>query len=417
MATVPQSFASIYLQDIIQLTKRGLVDRCLGVSRRFNRMLSTTSEAHLPRRRLELDIQTVCLPFRRFYPRTIGRKIYINSYVFQANFGAELFLTPPQYPEDRAQPTSGVRRATWNNLAAINECPCREDFTEASRHLIGQVITRDAVPTAWISIRLYTPINSFEKGRTLKAVFTARNTLTEPGALGLLHLLYHLSADAGSCLETAYFDSNSQVSPNYLRLNEELGSSLGGQDNGGHTLMLPQLRCKRLLCDEKDHDEHGLPKPHSLFSHCQAIRAALPSLANLQLLLRGIASPNSFTSNSGHCVVRKLEFDGKHMGFGVPLRSGLHSEAIDTIIRFFQQEEVRFESCIPHVVFPTMSITHDTWPSLCPRMGAISQMTEVQEHCFINELSGEKFHVRLVIEAAYRGLHIREFHLLFNCIV
>lgn len=57
MAASPSKLTVVYLQDVIQLSGRDLFDRCRCVSNRFNRMLNTTAEAHLPRRRFDVYIQ------------------------------------------------------------------------------------------------------------------------------------------------------------------------------------------------------------------------------------------------------------------------------------------------------------------------------------------------------------------------
>src|SRR5687768_14210450 len=88
-----------------------------------------------------------------------------------------------------------LRGGDWHQLTALNECPCLKEFKEASRHLIGQRITLDAEPYATIRIRL---IFSSGPNERFKVAFTARNALTEPAALALLHLLHHLSAETGN---------------------------------------------------------------------------------------------------------------------------------------------------------------------------------------------------------------------------
>lgn len=59
MGTSPPRLQTVYLQDLFQFCKRDMIDRCHGVSRRFNHVFITTAEAHLPKRRFEMLIQTV----------------------------------------------------------------------------------------------------------------------------------------------------------------------------------------------------------------------------------------------------------------------------------------------------------------------------------------------------------------------
>jgi hypothetical protein len=116
-------------------------------------------------------------------------------------------------------------------------------------------------------------------------------------------------------------------------------------------------------------------------------------------------------------MVRRLEYTGyKDSGYVI---DGLSSRDIDAIIRHFQQEvtgTVCFGSCISHVVFPTANIGLSEWPALCPREAGVlvkdERLRKAREYRFTNELSSEKFRVRLY--ATYLARVINEFHLLFN---
>lgn len=315
-------------------------------------------------------------------------------------------------------------RFYWKQLTALNECPCRGDFNEASHRLLGQSLTVDAQPNDWISIRLAFATGSTSSGgEKFKAIFIARNGLTETTALGFLHLLHHMSAEAGSCLESMDLNPSSYAKPNCLRLNLKLGVGLEEKvlENGGDQVhKFPQLRCKKVICGSAVCDGRGHSILSRLFSRCHTVAGLqLPSFGNLQLLLRGIASHNStMGANNRQCVVRRIEFNYVHTGFCAPGRGMvvLSPGAIDSIIKHFQQQAVIFESCIPHVVFPTAIIPHEEWPSMCPLPESVPRLMvrEAREHCYTNELSGEQFRVRLIIEGWYAGACIREFHLLFH---
>lgn len=75
------------------------------------------------------------------------------------------------------------------------------------------------------------------------AMFTARNELTEIAGRRFLHLIYHLSADAGSCLESANvypYGFQPIYPPN---LNRMLG-----MDNAVQGFTWPRLCCRAFNC-------------------------------------------------------------------------------------------------------------------------------------------------------------------------
>lgn len=402
MLATPNGISRAYLQDLFQLCKRDLVDRCHGVSRRFCHVLRSTAEAHLPRRRFEMHVYSVVSP--HFVER-------IRSIVFHKH--SLRFQTDGRTPKDVPEGSVLYLNGDWSMLAALNECPCREDCEVASRRLIGQCITQDAQRNDWIRIQLTCSESTcLPGGGHFKAIFTARNLLTEPTALSLLHLLHHLSAEAGSCLESLNYYSSGHASPNNsLDLNLELGGKL--EDTAS---TWPRLRCKRLRTFNSSY-ERVLSNLPLLFSHCHSLDGfASPSSSNLRLLLSTLSSNSSASNGCGNsgCVVRSLKFNEPGYGTMQP-----NSGEIDSIIEYFRQEKVCFEECTPHVIIPMskMHHLHAQWPSLCPRMGGAvlsdSWSREVREYCLANEISGERFRVRLVIENCYGIYSITGLHLLF----
>lgn len=228
---------SIYLQDVFQFTRRDLVDRCHGVSRRFDRVLDITADAHLPRRRFEMLIHSVVSAGECIEYGHRARSLYQS--VFQ-RFNA----LSKTFPEGCVLYSSEKEGFKWNKLTALNECPCREDFKEASCHLVGQRITLNAVPNEWIRFRLVFSNGITSAGRVyFEASFTTRNSLNDCSALAFLHLMYHLSPEAGSCLE--FVDSADRYATrNRLRLNMELGVA----ENGVQAFKWTQLCCRNLRC-------------------------------------------------------------------------------------------------------------------------------------------------------------------------
>lgn len=252
-------------------------------------------------------------------------------------------------------------------------------------------------------------------------MFAAKNALTGPTALSLLHLLHHLRAEAGCCLEKVDSEKDAHLIWSYsgrhirrLDLNFELAPTGCGHQLTGTTASQgqPRLLCRRLNCDKNTQILASLPR---LFSHCHSLHGIiLPRPIDLRNLLDSIAN-GCVSTDIDRCVVRRLEFHKSDA-------SGLSSREIDFIVRHFQQREASFKSCMSQVVFPARDIPLTEWPSLClpayndpaPAVPC-SHMQAVREFCFINELSGEEFRVELVVEAGWYGsLSITEFRLYFN---
>lgn len=297
--------------------------------------------------------------------------------------------------------------------AIFNECPCKDDFEEASRHLVGQRITMDADPSDWIRIQLVynrtfpTNIRTFPRFVQFKAVFDTKNALTESSAHAFLHLIYHLSAEAGSCLESISSDRLRHLGS--LSLNLELGLE---SSNKAQAFKWPRLCCRELHCNTFNDQQIFASLPR-LFSYCYALYGpALSSPINLQQHIRAIAENNysHVASGRGRCGLRRLEFKHTH-------DFGLTSEDVDSLIRHFQQEAVDFESCIAHVFLPTWNITQANWPSTCPRESANIRkeiLREMWDYCFVNEISKRKFQVRLVLNLLFKPPRVVGIHLLHN---
>lgn len=129
-----------------------------------------------------------------------------------------------------------------------------------------------------------------------------------------------------------------------------------------------------------------------------------------EVTTRLLAEITDISGREGH--VKKLEFFFLH-----------NSDEVDLTVRYFQRERVNLELCLPHIAFSTLvSIPLEEWPSSIPprEEGLVVPYNGHwiggrYEYTFVNEPSGRKFRVQLVIcsSGIMQSEVIDEFHLLF----
>lgn len=215
----------------------------------------------------------------------------------------------------------------------------------------------------------------------LLVIFTARNELTEDTALGFIHLLRHLSAEAGAALLSV--KQNSDIDWEGLARRP---SSPGMDGSVGCTF--PRLRCQVLDIGrgELAHITQIFRHVGRLFSHCQQIRAGVyETLGESDIEMALEASSTEMTV--GELELRQCALAESPAG-----------RIIDHTVGYLRHKAVGLER-FPRRV-RVLLIDDSSWPGTCPREEGVmvpSGNGEVRAYSFGNEPSGGEKEFRLQI--------------------
>lgn len=295
------------------------------------------------------------------------------------------------------------QHCNWGEMTALNECPCREELRAAAHSLVGQCIA-DAGRESLIRIRLATLPRCPGEGRPV-AIFKARNELTELAALGLLHLLRHLSEERALRFnpdDPDPFPGNEDY--RIVNFNWDLVGSDGLLNTSAYKF--PRIRCGEAYFYTSLSSEQLLPRFARVFYPCHSLHAlTLPAMEHLPILLRAIESGRS------HGFKRGLSF------YNGPNR--LTNHAINSLIEYFRYEAPTLTRCTQHILLPTAETISDVWPSIYTDIRAgesdgielrhFRRLAQGRDYIITNRPSGEKVIMRLISGSNDLHLSFNEF--------
>lgn len=285
----------------------------------------------------------------------------------------------------------------WHEYTPANSCPCLEELREASRQLIGECIVREVGPgeDCYIRINFTSTTYSSNVGDDYferSMAFMAQPVLTEATALGLLHLLRHLSSQAG-CVITDLNPNDSYRDYDRVNLNWDLAQPLEGLewDRDGHRF--PRLHCGELnyCCMKLEED---FPRQAArLFSKIHTIRELrlpIEEPSQIPTLIQAIES------GGGILGLKRMEFECSPNDISL---TRLNADGVNATINYFlNAETVDRNSCIAHVTLPAR-ISPNEWPSSCPRESGVRTKSrhgkETWKYLFNNKHSDKEFCVKL----------------------
>ena len=227
-----------------------------------------------------------------------------------------------------------------------------------------------------------------QDGTTDIYMYLAQNQLTEVTALGLLHLLRHLSDTVLVHVEMEVYLNWDLLQPDRLVFDD------------GSPSQFPRLKCLKLSLEEGMSAEL-IPNINRLFSHCSTVNLKGGLLPRLLDKLTAVSS--------GPGGVAMLEF----------YDSQLTAEEIDSVVHYFQKRELpNLHLLVPRIAFFVEDIPLEDWPSSClpKETGETMSVCKCTKHqwsaySFINGPSKKEFHVHLL--GRRDAEKIEEFHLLF----
>ena len=181
---------TIYLRDVLQFNRLVYTKSYRRVSARFNDIIRSTPAKLLPRYRLAmLEFNRVVSSQTKWLPLSVA--------VWIIRFQSERDGPTPAIDEETGYPQwDDKKKRIWHiQCARKGVTCCLEGLTEPARSLAGQLNYEDMASSELVCIRIERFYIScgFICMDCTSTEFIARNQLTETSALGLLHLLNHLT--------------------------------------------------------------------------------------------------------------------------------------------------------------------------------------------------------------------------------